>query len=478
MRFIRPPLSLEEFLGNWRSRPGYGDILAMAGPLILSTSMMCIQQFIDRMFLCWYSPKAIAAALPAGIFSFTFLSFFIGTASYVNTFVAQYYGARQPDRMSAAVWQSLYFSCGAGLIMIPLAWLGEPLFAWAGHAIEIRPMEITYYRILCLGGGFAVYFSAISGFFTGRGETWIVLWVNLGVAAFNIMLDYAMIFGRWGLPAMGIAGAAWATIISSACGALAFTILFLSSKNRSQFHTGRAWAFNPRLFKRLMVYGLPAGMQFMLDLLAFSCFVFFIGRIGTLELGATNLAFQINSLAFMPMIGLGIATSTLVGHHLGDNQPQLAHRATWLAFHMGFVYMTSIALCYFFLPGLFIDPFGANAAPGEFASLRGMAIVILRFVAIYSVFDTMNLIFAHALKGAGDTRFVMWFTFSLGFAIMVFPAWLACRPGGGGIYLAWTFLSVYVIILGFCLLARFQHGAWQTMRVIESHSVGAISAES
>ena len=445
----------------------------MAGPLIMSTGMMSLQQFIDRMFLCWYSPDAMAASLPAGIWSFTFLSFFIGTAAYANTFVAQYHGARQPDKMSASVWQSIHFSIIAGLLMIPVALLAEPIFKWAGHPIEIRPLEVTFFRILSLGGGFAVYSNAVSGFFTGRGKTWTVLWINMIVVLINIVLDYLMIFGHLGLPAMGVAGAAWATIIASAAGSVIFTVMFLSPANRRQFHTGRNWAFNRPLFTRMMRYGMPSGLQIMLDVLAFAFFIWFVGRIGTLELGATNLAFQVNSLAFMPLFGLSIAVSTLVGQHLGENQPQLAHRATWLAFHLGLLYMTTISLFYLFLPGMFIDPFGMNIAPEKFANLRQMAIVILRFVAIYCSFDTMNVIFAGALKGAGDTRFVMFTTLSLGFVIMVFPTWLACRPGGGGIYMAWTFLSAFVIILGFCLLARFRHGAWQKMRVIETHPAPA-----
>ena len=192
-----------------------------------------------------------------------------------------------------------------------------------------------------------------------------------------------------------------------------------------------------------------------------------VGRIGTAELTATNVAFQINTLAFMPMIGFGVATSTLVGQWLGRGRPELAARAAWSAFHMAILYMAAIAICYVVVPGAFIDLFTRKAAPGSFAQIRPLAVVILRFVAAYCVLDTMNVILASALKGAGDTRFVMAWSVTLGWAIMVIPTWICCARPGGSIYLAWAFLTIYVNLTGLIFLWRFMQGKWRSMRVIE-----------
>ncbi|MCL5269109.1 MAG: MATE family efflux transporter [bacterium] len=464
----RPPLNLAELRTAWRARSGYREILALAIPLILSTGSGTIQQFIDRIFLCWYSPEAMAATTPAGILSFTLISLFIGTATYAGTFVAQYHGAGRPERASASVWQACYFSLFAGAILFPLAWLAGPLFRLAGHAPAIRGMEETYFKIMCWGGGFLVLNSAIGGFFTGLSRTWTVLWVNLGATLLNIVLDYGLIFGHWGLPRMGVAGAAWATVAAVAAGCLGFGLLFFAPANRRDHGTGRTCAFDGRLFARLMRFGFPNGVQFMLDVFCFALFILLVGRLGPTALGATTLAFQINMVAWMPMIGLGIAASILVGQHIGRRRPDLARRATWLALHLTIFYMTIIALLYVVVPDWFLYPFGVRLQPGEYDRLHDLAVVLLRFVAFYSLFDGMNLVFSFALKGAGDTRFVMFLSLSLGMGMMVLPTWWACRPGGGGIYAAWTFLSIFVIVLALSFLARFRHGAWESMSVIES----------
>ena len=230
--------------------------------------------------------------MPAGMFSWAIVALFMGTASYVNTFVAQYKGAGQNERIGASVWQAIYFSLFSGTLIVFLAPLAAPIFNWVGHPLDVRVQEITFFRILCLGMGFNVYANAISGFFSGRGKTAPVMWVNLLVNAINILLDYLLIFGNWGFPRMGIAGAGWATVIASGVGALIFTILFLLPSNRAIYATLRSWRFDGELFLRLMRFGVPSGAHFMLDALAFTFFVFFVGRMGARELGANDYVME------------------------------------------------------------------------------------------------------------------------------------------------------------------------------------------
>ncbi|MEI6914232.1 MAG: MATE family efflux transporter, partial [Armatimonadota bacterium] len=315
---------------------------------------------------------------------------------------------------------------------------------------------------------FAILSTAVSSFFTGTGRTRTVMWANVGATVVNIVLDYGLIFGNLGIPEMGIRGAAIATVASSVFGVLALLWFFLDKDSRRDYQTSEAWRPDFEIFKRLMRYGVPSGINFMLDLFAFTFFILLVGRLGERELAATTLAFQVNTLAFFPMIGFSIATATLVGQRLGENKPYLAARSVWAAFHLTLVYMFSMACLYILVPGVLLTPFGARANPTQFSEIREMAVIILRFVALYSVFDAMNLIFASALKGAGDTLFVMFLSTTLGMTLMVMPAWIVCKPGGAGIYAAWTFLTLFVIVLGFSFLLRFLHGKWQYMRVINT----------
>ena len=223
----------------------------------------------------------------------------------------------------------------------------------------------------------------------------------------------------------------------------------------------------------MLRYGLPNGMQFMLDISAFTLFIAFVGRIDKNSLTATNMAFQINFLAFMPMIGLGIAVTTIVGQALGKNNPQLAQRATWSAFYMTYAYMFLIALGYWFLPEVFLYPFAAGANPDEFCAVAPMVKTLLCFVAFYCLFDSGNIIFSAALKGAGDTRFVMVISVVLSWLLMVLPCLLAVKYKLGphnGLYVAWAFTTCYVCVLAIVFLLRFLQGKWKTMRVIEGVS--------
>jgi len=456
------------FRGRWAAASGYREVLVLAGPLILSTGTMTVQQFINRVFLSWYSPEALAASLPAGTLAFTMLCFFIGAASYANTFVAQYHGSGQPQRIAAAVWQAIYLALAASVLAVPLSLAAGPIFRLSGHAPGVVAQEITYFRILVCGGGFSILASAVSAFFTGRGLTRTVMAVNVSTALLNVALDYLLIFGHGGLPRLGIAGAAYGSVLSSALGALVFVGLFLGGRDRHAYSVWAARRFDGELFGRLLRFGAPSGLHFMLDLLGWSLFIIFVGRLGVRELGATNLAFQVNSLIFMPMIGMSIATATLVGQRLGENRPDAAARTTWSAFHLTFAYMSFFAIAYVLMPRVLLAPFGARANPAEFAPLADLAAPMLLFVAVYSLFDGVNLIFSAALKGAGDTLFIMLTSAGLGFGLMVLPTWLVCRTGHGNIWLAWGFLTLFIIALAGCYLGRFLQGKWRAMRVTES----------
>jgi len=452
---------------RWNAEGGYREFLLLAFPLILSTASWSIQHFVDRVFLTWYSTAALAAALPAGLTNFIFLSFFLGVAQYANTFVAQYGGAGRPERVGPAVWQGVYLALLSGVCGMGLALFSDPLFALVGHDPAIRQEEITYFRVLCYGIGPFVLSTAGSCFFSGRGQTWTVLWVNVAGTAINVVLDYCLIFGKWGFPAWGIRGAAWATNLSSVGAALLFFGLMLRQSYRREYATLRGWKPDAELLRRLLRFGGPNGLNFMLDILSFSLFVLLVGRIGTVELAATNLAFNINSLAFMPLIGGGIAVSTMVGQRLGQNRPEAAEYCTWTGFHLALFYMGGMSLAYILLPDLFLFPFGLRSQGAEFEAARDLAMTLLRIVGIYCVFDAMYMSFTAALKGAGDTRFIMFVSVALGWALLVIPSWVALVWFQAHLYVLWGLMCFYIIVMGVTFYFRFRAGQWKRMRVIE-----------
>jgi len=458
---------MNKFTQRWSNPGGYAETLRIAIPLVLSTGAWSIQHFVDRMFLAWHSPEAIAASMPAGILNFTIMSIFIGTAGYVNTFVAQYYGAGEMKKIGPAVWQGIYFSLFGMLFMIMCVPLAGPLFDFAGHEQEVRTMEVSYFVILCFGGFFPVATAAISGFFSGQGLTWTIMWINTVATVVNIILDYCLIFGNLGFPQWGIEGAAIATVCSSIASFILFLVLMLRARFREKYNIWEGRRLDSALLKRLLKFGFPNGMQLFLDMLGFAIFILLVGRYGKIELSATNIAFNINTLAFMPMLGVGIAVSVMVGQNLGNRRPDVAEYATWSAAHISFVYMFLISCCYVFFPGLFLMPFGVKGDPESFQQMYDYGVILLRFVALYSIFDSLNLVFAAAIKGAGDTRFVMKAIVICSWVLMVIPTYLAIMVFNWHLFVAWGFATLYIIVLGIIFLLRFLQGKWKKMLVIE-----------
>ena len=445
---------------------GYRNVLAVSFPLIVSMGTTTLILFTDRLFLGWYDVNALAAATPAGIAAFTFMALFIGTVGYVNTFVAQYVGAKEWRGVGESVWQGLYLALGASVVLAFGSLLGEPLFRWAGHPPEVQSLEVTYYRILMLGAGFSVVRDALTCFYSGRALTRPIMRVSIVGAVVNVPLNYLFINGWGPIPELGIAGAGYATVISNALMALLFALAVFSRRNEEQFGVRSRRAFLPERFRALVRFGLPAGAQFFMDVFAFTFFIFMVGRLGMAELAATNAAFAVNTLSFLPMMGFSIALATLMGQAVGAGRPNDGARATRHTFHMALGYMLVVAVVYVVFPGALMDLFRGDTPPEDYAQVRSLGVVLLRFVAFYTVFDTLNIVYAGALKGAGDSRFVGLTIALYSVVFLMLPAWVIVEVLGLGLIALWVLASFYVCLVGFTFLARFRQGRWRSMSVI------------
>jgi MATE family multidrug resistance protein len=451
----------------WPGPGGGREVALLAYPLILGHLSFTVQTFVDRLFLTWYSAEAMAGAV-TGLFAvWSVLALFTGTGEFLTTFVAQYLGAGRTERIGPALWQGFYFSLGAGLLVAALSPLAGPAFDLAGHAPALRRYEVEYARTLLLGGFPVILMATVSTFFAGRGQTQAVLRVNVFATAVNVVLDYLLIFGRAGLPEMGVTGAALATILSQAAGSLVYLVVILKPEYRHAYGTLAGWRPEPGLVLRLVRFGMPTGLQYSLEMLAFALFLVIVGRIGALELAASGIAFNLNMIVFAPMLGLSIAVSSLVGRYLGADQPEVAERAVRSAFGMSLVYMTACGLLYVLGAPLLLAPYAAGADPATWPRIAEIATALLRFVAVYSTFDMMNLVHAGGLRGAGDTLYPMTLTLVLAWLAMLAPAWLGCVVLGAGVYFAWAAASLYVVLLGLLMRRRFRAGHWKSMQVIE-----------
>jgi MATE family multidrug resistance protein len=216
-----------------------------------------------------------------------------------------------------------------------------------------------------------------------------------------------------------------------------------------------------------MRFGLPNGIFALLDVLGFTAFMQLVGRLGEVELAATSIACTLNLLAFLPMWGLGQAVEVLVGQRLGEDRPDDAERVTWTGLRYSLGFTTLVALLYVAAPEALALPFRSEADAANWARVGAMVPLLLRFVTVYRLFDACNLILSFALRGAGDTRFVTWVALALSWPVMVLPTWAAWHYGWG-LYAAWGFASLYIILLAVTFFFRFRQGKWRSMRVIET----------
>jgi MATE family multidrug resistance protein len=446
---------------------GSRELIKLALPLVLSQSFMTIQIAVDRVLLSRHNPDEVAASFPAVMLFWLPFGLLQGVAAYVSTFVAQYTGAHRQQRVGPAVWQGLHFALVGGLLFTLVALFAPELVSLGAHSPELQRLETIYLQYLAFAALPMLVIAAVNGFFSGRGQTWTVLGIDAVGTAVNASLALVLIFGRLGFPQMGIAGAGLATVIgsyASACFALA---LFLRPKFRATYNTLAARP-ERELFRRLLSFGGPAGIQMFLDVLAFTCFTLLVGRLGDAAMGATSLTITLNMITFLPMLGLGQAVSILVGQRLGENRPEVAERTTYTGLRWMFGYIAIICVLYLTIPHVLLAAFEPDTSPEreKFAAVAAIVPTLLICVAVYSLADSMNLAFSFALRGAGDTKFVTWLTFSLAWPVMVIPTYLVVA-NGGSLYWAWGFATTHIIVMSVCFWLRFRTGKWKSMRVIE-----------
>ena len=459
---------MSPFLLQWKKRYAYGEVVHVCLPLVLSMSATTAMEFTDRAFLSNYSIEAISAAVPASISAYLFMAFLGGIGSYAGVFIAQYYGSGANDRIGSVLWQSIWFTFFSGVIFWTLALFAtDKVFAFAGHDPAVRELEEVYFSILCKGGMLHVASNTLATFFTGRGITRPVMIITFISVIVNIPLDYALIYGRWGLPELGIAGAGISTVSAWGVSSLLLTLLIFTRDHNQRFGILKNRSFDTQLFLRLLRYGVPGSLQFTLDILAFTLFILLVGRIGTLELAATNIVISINALAFMPSMGVSQGVSVMVGQALGRSRPANAKRAVWSAVHLLLLYILLIDLGFIFFPETILIPFLHAVPAGSVAEISEISIGLLRIVAAYILMDALYMIFSGALKGAGDTRFLMLSVGVSSFTFLVLPVYFGITRFHMGINGAWLCVLLFVGILFVLSAGRYRTGKWQRRLVIE-----------
>lgn len=448
-----------EFLSH---NGGLLEVLKIAMPLILASSAHAINLFSDRAMLAWYSEKAVAGSFAAGLTSFTVCCFFFGIISYTGSFVAQYSGAGANRRVGTAVWQGIFLSLIGGALVFTGWFWGEWLFKQFGHTPEVVEEEIVYFKLLSAGGILLFLNTALSCFWSGRGKTGMVMAVSIFITTLNIPFNYALIFGHWGCPELGIAGAAWGTNLSALAGLLVYAWFFFVPKSSRRHFNTCSNIFDRELLVRMIRYGAPNGVQFFIDLASFNVFIVVLGQYGVAIQAATSVAFALNSIAFTPILGIGQTVAILVGQAVGAGDIPHAKRSVRSARTLTLLYMGLMAILFVVRPEWILWIF-SRTSPEVIHNTK----IMLCFISAYLLFDGLFIVYCNAIKAAGDTFFAMVMGASLAAVMLALPSALLAHFGVS-VWIIWMVCVVYVITAGFIFYWRYRGGKWTKMKVIEN----------
>ncbi|MBR7144209.1 MAG: MATE family efflux transporter [Lentisphaeria bacterium] len=441
------------------------NVLRVALPLILSSSCHAVNMFMDRLMLTRYSQSSAAAALTSGLTSFTLQCFFVGAVGYAGTFVAQYSGANQNKRVGTAVWQGIFLAMAGAVFMASCCLWIPYLFGALNHEPAVEKQENIYFTWLALGSGVFLGQQALSCFWSGRGKTMMVLLVSILVTMLNLPLNYAFIYGKWGCPEMGTAGAALGTVLAAAGGLIIYAIGFFGLKSSRKHYNTCKNMFDWDMFKRMIKYSTPNGIQLMGDLAAFNVFVIVLSLYGVQVQEASSIVFGINNLAFCPIMGIGMTASILVGQSIGANDIPHAKRSVRSARTIMLIYMTVMIILFAVFPNVVLDPFVRSGDTAQLEVMR-LAKIMLLFIAAYLFGDGLVLVYSNAVRGAGDTRYMMYLTLIMAWVVFAIPC-VIMRLLGCSVWYLWGCLSLYILLFGWLCYQRYRGGKWTKMKVIE-----------
>ncbi len=440
------------------------EVLRISLPLMVSTATFSLVLFADRTLLLWYDGTAMSASMAGGNLYWTAVCFPMGIASMTGAIISQLVGAKQQECVGRFLWQSVWLSLGTLPFFAAMAYYAPELFRLADQPESLVPLESIYLRTLMIGSVASVLETALSGFFSGTERAAAIMWVSLAAGFLNVVLDLLMIFGFGPIPEMGIAGAGLASSIAFWFKAACFAGMLIAPSLQQRYGIIRGMSLDLAMFRKLIYFGFPTGLMYLNEAGGFSMIVLRIGRLGDVPLRATTMAINFNMVAFIPLVGVSIAASVLVGRHLIQSGPRRAIQSVVAALMIGWIYSLIWGIGYILLPDWMLSLYKVRTSTPESLAAIEMASGLLWFVALYVLVDATQLILSGALRGAGDT----WFVLAAGFSVSVITLSIGIfgEPTTDGLMWWWWMVTLWVWLLAVSMTARFLQGRWKQMRMV------------
>jgi MATE family multidrug resistance protein len=449
---------------SFPSQGGLREMLALSLPMVVSHASETVLVFTDRLFLSRLGPVPMSAAMGGGLTAFMMTTFFLGVIGYTTALAAQYLGAGQKSRCATVLSQAVIIALLAYPLILAARPLAHGLFAFTDVPAEQLESQKLYFDIL-LGGTILVLLrSCFASFFSGVGRTRVVMLSALTTMLVNVGANYVLIFGRFGLPALGIRGAAYGTIFGSLCGLLILLAAYLAESNRREFDVTFP-RLDGKVMRKLLRFGYPAGVELFLNLLAFTAMILIFHSNGLATATAVTIVFSWDMVSFVPLLGIQIGVVSLVGRYMGAGRPEVAERVTLSGLKMGWAYSSVILVLFVGFPEQLVAVFQPVGADPIFAEAAPLATGMLRLAGLYVLADAVMVVFSGALRGAGDTFWTM--CISVGLHWLLLPVLLISLkilhlPPQS----AWLALVIFFLSFSGVFYLRYRSGKWKTLAVL------------
>lgn len=444
---------------------GIKEMIIIAFPMVVSHACDTVMIFTDRMFLSRLGSSMMNAAMGGGMSSFVMLSFFLGLTGYSTALVAQYFGSSQKRNCSKVTAQSMIISFAAYIIILFLRPVMIIIIKRSGIDAEQLTYQTLYFNIILYSVIITLIRSSLSGFFCGIGRTRIVMLAAMSSMVMNIIFNYILIFGKFGFPAMGIKGAAIGTILGGLFGVVILLGTYFNEKLVKEFDTFKNFVFDRAVMGKLLWFGWPSGIELFLNFTAFTCMTYLFHAQGAVAATAITIMVSWDMVSFVPLLGVEIGVTSLVGRYMGAQRSEIAHQATMSGLKLGCIYSAFIFIFFMFFPTQLVNLFKPVLVSSIYAAAMPIAVSMLRIACLYLFVEALIVSLVGALRGAGDTLWSMCLTVGLHFFIVVVQ--YVCL-----IFLGMSILDTWVMIVlsfffgSFFIYLRYSSDKWKTINVV------------
>ena len=433
--------------------------------MVVSQGSFALMIFTDRYFLSQVSPVHMAAALGGGVAAYFSFCFFAGLMAYANAVTAQYLGAGEKHKCPKVVTQGMLMLAASAPLLALITWLVAGIFQGMGHDPRQVELERSYYLILMAGVGLTLAKICISSYFAGIGRSRVVMACDAFSLAVNVPLCAAMVFGFGPIPAMGIVGAGISTLIATAAGLLMFLGFYLAPAHRREFQVGQSLRFQRGIFTRYLRLGLPSGTEMFLNVAAFNLFLLMFQSYGVVQGASAAIVFNWDILSFVPMIGLNIGVMSLVGRYVGAGDMARVNEVIRAGFTIGLGYSGTLAVLFILFRFPMVELFRPSG--GDFAAIRELAAFMMIGLSTYTMADAVILVSGAVMRGAGDTRWLMFTSASLHWAMLVCQYFII-RVLDYGPRSSWVVFCLLLFAIALVFLWRLRSDRWRDPRALRA----------